>query len=703
MHEVTSVTGYLAGMKPPRAERRLHVHVTHGYERHDPWYWLRHRDDPAVIAHLEAENEYARAVMAPHKELEEELYREMKGRIQETDLSVPVRRDHWLYYTKTEEGKQYPMLYRSPVTDPSIRPSVYPSSVPDGQLLLDHNALAAGSEYFKLAAWDPSPDHKLLAYVTDTSGDEKHDLQVLDIASGSLLPDRVEGIAAAVEWSADGQWLFYVTLDETQRPFRVMRHRLGTPQDADQLVFEEPDGLYFLSLFKTRSERYLVIHLGSHSTSEVWLLDAEDPTSGPRLVEPRRHEIEYTVEHHGDRLFITTNDGAVNFRLVEAPVATPSRAHWRDVIPGRDDVRLEGVDAFRNHLVIWERKDATPELRIRNLETGAEHYVEFPEPVRSVNAGPNPEFDTTMLRFTYTSMVTPPCVIDYGMDDGKWDVRKQQPVLGGYDPSRYRTERLFARAPDGTRVPISVVYRLPLEKDGTRPMLLTGYGSYGITIDPSFSSNWVSLLDRGVIVALAHPRGGEDLGRPWYQQGKKLEKWNTFRDFIAVAEHLVKEKWTSPDRLAISGGSAGGLLMGVVTNARPDLFRAVVADVPFVDVVTTMLDPSIPLTVLEYEEWGNPNDLVYFEYMRSYSPYDNVTDAEYPAMLVTAGLNDPRVAYWEPAKWVAKLREHNTGNNPILLKTNMGAGHGGASGRYDYLKEVAFKYAFILSALDVIG
>jgi oligopeptidase B len=334
------------------------------------------------------------------------------------------------------------------------------------------------------------------------------------------------------------------------------------------------------------------------------------------------------------------------------------------------------VDAFRNHLAIWERKDATPELRIRNLETGAEHYVEFPEPVRSVSAGPNPEFDTATIRFTYTSMVTPPCVIDYGMDDRKWDLRKQQPVLGGYDPSQYRTERLFARAPDGVRVPISVVYRLPLTRDGTRPMLLTGYGSYGITIDPAFSSNWVSLLDRGVVVALAHPRGGEDLGRPWYQQGKKLEKWNTFRDFMAVAEHLVKEKWTSPDRLAISGGSAGGLLMGVV------------------------LDPSIPLTVLEYEEWGNPNDPAYFEYMRSYSPYDNVMDAEYPAMLVTAGLNDPRVAYWEPAKWVARLRDHNTGDNPILLKTNLGAGHGGASGRYDYLKEVAFKYAFILSQLE---
>ena len=687
MHDVTSVTGYLAGMKPPRAERRSHVHVTHGYERHDPYHWLRERDDPAVSTHLEAENAYARAVMAPHKALEEALYLEMKGRIQETDLSVPVRRDDWMYYTRTEEGAQYAILCRNGVGEEVEH------------VLIDQNQLADGAEYFKLGAWEPSPDHRLLAYVTDTSGDEQHDLQVLDTTTGTLLPDHVGGIAAAVEWSADGQWLFYVTLDETQRPFRVMRHRLGDAPDDDEMVFEEPDGLYFLSLFGTRSRRYLVIHLGSHSSSEVWLLDAEQPEGPPRLVEPRRHKVEYTVEHHGDRLFITTNDGAANFRLVEAPVATPSREHWREVIPGRDDVRLEGVDAFRSHLVIWERKDATPELRIRNLETGAEHYVEFPEPVRSVSGGGNPEFDTTTLRFSYTSMVTPPCVIDYGMDDRKWDLRKQQPVLGGYDPTRYRTERVFATSSDGTKVPISVVYRLPLERDGSRPMLLTGYGSYGITIDPAFSSNWVSLLDRGLVVALAHPRGGEDLGRPWYEHGKLLEKWNTFRDFIAVAEHLVKEQWTSPDRLAISGGSAGGLLMGTVTNARPDLFRAVVADVPFVDVVTTMLDPSIPLTVLEYEEWGNPNDPVYFEYMRSYSPYDNVESAEYPAMLVTAGLNDPRVAYWEPAKWVAKLRDHNTGPNPILLKTNMGAGHGGASGRYDYLKEVAFKYAFILTSL----
>ena len=673
---------------PPSAPARLRRLVAHGDIRADNWFWLRDRHDPEVIRYLEAENAWTDAAMAHTEGLREALYHEMLGRIQETDLTVPEEVDGWWYYARTEEGKQYPIHCRR-------RQSL---EAPE-DVVLDQNELAHGHRYFRLGAFRPSPDHRFLAYSTDTRGDERYTLVVKDLATGEVLADRIGDSTYGVEWSADGRQLFYVTLDQASRPWELHRHEMGTDQRDDALVHREEDGTFIVSLVKTRSRRYLLLEIASHSTSEVRVIDARRPLEEPRTLAVREQNIEYAVEHHGDRFFIVTNDGAVNFRLVEAAVTATSKAEWRTIIPHRDQVKIDAVDAFARHLVVHEREDATAHLRIHDLVTGDEHRVTFPEEVYTVQVQRNPGFDTDVVRFIYTSPVTPPSVVDYSMTNRDWMLRKQQPVLGGYDATLYHTERTFARAPDGTRVPLSLVYRLPLERNGARPLLLYGYGSYGSNYDPAFSSNAISLLDRGFVIAIAHVRGGEELGRPWYEQGRLLAKRNTFTDFIAAAEHLLDVGCTSRDRLVISGGSAGGLLMGAVVNMRPDLFAAAVAEVPFVDVVTTMLDASIPLTVIEYEEWGNPNDPQFYEYMKSYSPYDNVAPQPYPPMLVTAGLNDPRVAYWEPAKWVAKLRATKTDSNRILLRTNMGAGHGGASGRYDYLREVAFKYAFVLDTL----
>jgi oligopeptidase B len=673
----------------PVAERRPHRLTIHGDTRVDEYSWLRNREDPAVIRHLEAENAYTAAMMRHTERLQERLYQEMLGRIQETDLSVPERIDDWYYYSRTEAGRQYPILCRR-------------RGAAEGpeEIVLDQNLLAEGHDYFRVGALAVSPDHRLLAWSTDTSGAETYTLFVKDLATGMLLPERIDNTSYGVEWAEDNRTLFYTTMDETRRPWRLHRHRLGTDPAEDAVIYEEPDGCILLSLGKTRSRAFILVDLSSHSSSEVRYLPADQPEAPLRLVAPREPDVEYTVEHHGDRFFIVTNDAAPNFRLVEAPVSAPGKANWTTLIPNDPAVKLDGVDAFRNHLVVYEREDALRKIRVLDLRTGEWHRVGFPESVYTFRATDNPEFDTATLRFVYMSLVTPHSVIDYGLDSREWKLRKQQEVKGGYDPSLYHTERAFAQAEDGTRIPLSLVYRTPLVRDGRRPLMLYGYGSYGSSYDPTFSSNAISLLDRGFVIALAHIRGGEEMGRAWYEQGKRLHKRNTFTDFIAAAEFLIRGGYTSRDGLVINGGSAGGLLMGAVANLRPELFRAVVAEVPFVDVVTTMLDESIPLTVIEYEEWGNPNDPRYYEYMKSYSPYDNVRAQAYPDMLVTAGLNDPRVAYWEPAKWVARLRTLRTADTRLLLKTNMGAGHSGASGRYDYLREVAFKYAFVL---DVLG
>jgi oligopeptidase B len=641
-----------------------------------------------VVAYLEAENRYATWVMRHTEGLQEQLYEEMRGRIKETDLSVPERVDEYFYYSRTEAGGQYPIFCRRL------------GELGDEEILLDQNPLAAGHAYFRLGASAISPDHRLLAYSVDTSGAEAFTVFIKDLATGQLFPERILNTSHGLAWANDSRTVFYTVLDQAHRPCRLYRHVVGTNPLEDVLVYFEPDASFFLDISRTRSRAYLILDISSHSTSEVRFVSADHPAEPFRIVQPRVSGTEYTVTHHGDRFFITTNDVAPNFRLVQAPVATPDREHWSAVLPYRPEVKVDGTDAFKEHLVIYERASGLRQIRVLEVGSGEEHLISFPEPVYTVRPHGNPEFDTPLLRFTYTSLVTPSSVVDYDLRRRSWTVRKQTEVLGGYDPSLYRSERLFASAPDGTAVPISLVYRTPLQLDSQRPLLLNGYGAYGLSYDPMFSSNTLSLLDRGFIVAIAHVRGGEEMGRAWYEGGRLLNKRTSFTDFIAAAEYLVGNGYTSPHRLVISGGSAGGLLMGAVTNMRPDLFRAVLAEVPFVDVVNTMLDASLPLTVIEYDEWGNPNDRAAYEYIRSYSPYDNVESQSYPHMLVTAGLNDPRVAYWEPAKWTAKLRAKKTDGNRLLLRTNMGAGHGGASGRYDYLREVAFKYAFVL---DVLG
>jgi oligopeptidase B len=675
--------------EPPLVRPVVRVHTVHGESRIDEYHWLRNREDPEVLAHLEAENRYTDSVMRHTEGLQELLYQELRGRIKEADLSVPSRLDEWLYYSRTEAGAQYPIFCRR-----------RDEADAKEEVLLDLNLLAAGHAYFRMGAFEVSPDHRLLAYSVDTSGAESFTVFLKDLATGELLPETIERTSTAAAWANDSSTLYYIVLDDARRPCRLFRHRAGSNPVADVLVHFEPDDAFFLDINRTRSGRFLVLDLASHSTSEVRYASADNPEETFRVVEPRRHGIEYGLTHHGDRFYLVTNDDAPNFRLVSAPVDDPGRANWSAVVPYRPAVKLDSAEAFQDHLVIWEREDGLRRLRVLELASGTEHLVPFPEPVYTVRPYENLEFATAVFRFSYTSLVTPNSVVDYDIAARTWTVRKQTEVLGGYDPSGYRSERLFAAALDGTRVPVSLVYRLPLERDGLRPLLLQGYGSYGYSFDPAFSSNLLSLLDRGYVVAIAHVRGGEEMGRAWYEDGKLLNKRNTFTDFIAAAEHLVAEGYTSSDRLAINGGSAGGLLMGAVTNLRPDLFKAVLAEVPFVDVVNTMLDATLPLTVIEYDEWGNPNDPTYYEYIRAYSPYDNVASKDYPHILVTAGLNDPRVAYWEPAKWTARLRARKTDRNRLLLRTNMGAGHGGASGRYDYLREVAFKYAFLL---DVVG
>jgi oligopeptidase B len=675
---------------PPVAPRKPQTFMTHGDNRTDDYFWLREKDNPDVLRYLEEENRYTEAEMQPSEALRERLYREFLARIQETDLSVPEKIGAYYYYARTEQGRQYPIHCRKAGSLDAAE-----------EVVLDGNALAAGQSYFRLGVYEPSPDHRLLAYSTDTEGDEVYLLVVKDLAAGVLLPDRIPNTYYGVEWANDNRTLFYTTLDSAKRPSRLWRRRLGAASAADELVYEETDDRFFLRLHKTRSTQYLLMSLESQITSEVWYLDADHPEGAFRVVRPRQPKVEYSVEHHGRRFFIVTNEAAKNFRVMEAPVDDPAGQPWTELIPHRPAVKIDGVAAFREHLAIFERERGLQQIRVRNLETSETLPVDFPEPVYTVAPARNPEFDTTLLRFEYTSLVTPRSVYDYDMSTGRRELKKQYEVLGGYDPSQYQSERVFAAAPDGVEVPISLVYRKGVARDGTAPLLLYGYGAYGISSDPRFAPERVSLLDRGMVFAIAHVRGGGELGREWYEQGKLLQKKNTFTDFIACARRLVELRYTSPERLAISGRSAGGLLMGAVVNLCPQLFRAVVTAVPFVDVINTMLDATLPLTVIEYEEWGNPNEKPYYDYMKSYSPYDNVQRQVYPHMLVTAGLNDPRVAYWEPAKWVARLRQLKTDNNLLLLKVNLAAGHGGPSGRYEKWKETAFEYAFLLERLGV--
>jgi oligopeptidase B len=677
-------------MKPPIAERKPHFVTRHGRRVGDDYHWLRNRDDPDVLAYLEAENAYTDEVMRPTEPLQQRLYDEILGRIKEDDRSVPEKDGPYLYYARTERQKPYAIHCRTP------------DGTDEEQVLVDENLLAGERRYFSLGVFEPSPDHRLLAYSFDETGDENYLLHFLDLQTGRLLDDRIPGTYDSLAWSADGRTVFYNTIDAAHRPYRLRRHRLGTDPADDVTVYEEPDESFFLSVSKTKSRRFLLLCLDSNTTSEVRFLDAGEPEGEFRTIEPRRHRVEYSVAHHGDRFYILTNDEAINFRLVAVPVAEPGRARWRDVLSHRPEIKLDEVQAFAGHLAVVEREAGLRGIRVVELPSLEQHKIEFPEAVHTVVTHANPEFDTDVLRFTYTSPVTPSSVYDYDMRERTRVLRKQREIVGGYDPSAYHCERRSARAPDGTEIPISLVYRSD-RPAGPQPALLYGYGSYGMSVEPDFDSARLSLLDRGFAYAIAHVRGGGELGRPWYEAGKLHSKRNTFTDFVACAEHLIDTGVTDADRLAIRGGSAGGLLVGAVCNMRPDLFRAAIAKVPFVDVVNTMSDPSIPLTVVEWEEWGDPRREIDHDAMLAYSPYDNVRAQAYPDLLIMAGLNDPRVAYWEPAKWAARLRVSSTGPGLVLLKTNLDAGHAGASGRYERIRELAFEYAFLLDRLGVDG
>jgi oligopeptidase B len=663
------------------------VLTTHGDERTDDWYWLRDRDDPATIAYLEAENAYHQAMSEHLGPLEETLFQEFKSRIQETDETPPVYwGGHW-YYAKTVEGLQY-----------AIRCRKTGDLTHDEQVLLDENELAAGKEYFDLRTFRPSPDHTLAAYGVNFDGSDNTDIRFRDLDRKMDLDDVIPDVTGNVVWASDNRTVFYAARDAALRPHQIWRHRLGEPIEKATLVYQEDDERFRVGVERSKSGAFLFIGSSSSLTSEVRFLAADDPEGEWSLVEARETGVEYDVDHHGDRLLITTNvDGAVNFKLMQAPLDSPGRASWTEVLPHRDDARLYGVDVLKDWIVLIEQANAVPRLRVMRADTGEIRELDVPEEVSSTELGANPEFDRGVLRFEYESMVTPRTTYDEDLATGERTMVKQVPVLGGYDPAEYVTERQWATATDGTRVPLSVVRRRDTPTDGTAPGMLYGYGSYEVTIDPAFSHFVLSLLDRGFIYAIAHIRGGGEMGRRWYDDGKFLQKRNTFTDFIACAEAMR----TQVAKLVAMGGSAGGLLMGAVVNERPDLFDGVLALVPFVDVVTTMLDESIPLTVGEFEEWGNPKDPEYYAYMKSYSPYDNVTAQAYPPMLVTTGLNDTRVAFWEPAKWVAKLRTMKTNPDaPLLLKTELGAGHGGPSGRYNAWQERAIWYAF---ALDCVG
>jgi oligopeptidase B len=656
-------------------------------ERPDPWHWMKDRDDPDLIPHLEAENRYTEAVLAHTRTVRKVLYDEILGRIQEDDRSVPVRIGAYWYYQRTKEGRAYPIHCRT-----------HGDLDADEEILVDENDLAKGHDYFRLEQLEVSPDHRRVAWLQDVDGAERFTLRVKDLETGAIT-EVATGLKWSLAWAADGRHLFATRGDAAQRPHQAWRF------DADgdgegELVYEEADERFFVGVDRTRDWRFVLIESGSKTTSEVRLLEGREPTGEARVVWPRRQGVLYDVVHHDGTLFVRTNDAGVDFRVVSVPADDPGGTP-DEVLPHVPGLYRTRLQAFRRHLVVWERRDGLPGIRVRDLGTGEDHLVDFPEATYDLRPEQNPVFDTHELRFTYASPRTPPTVTVFDMEDHERAVLKVHPVLG-YDPRQYEVERLEATARDGARVAISLLRRKDqVRDDGPHPMLLVGYGSYGFSYPAGFRSSRISLVDRGVVVAIAHIRGGAERGRSWYEDGKLAHKPNTFQDFIDAAAYLFSVGWTAPDRLAIQGGSAGGLLMGAVMNQAPDHFRAVVADVPFVDALNTMLDASLPLTVTEYEEWGDPNEPEVFERIRAYAPYENVHEAAYPHVYATAGLNDPRVGYWEPAKWVQKLRARTTSDRPILLRTHLGAGHGGLSGRYGQIEDTAWQYAFLLDRLGV--
>ncbi len=673
--------------KPPVAKKVPKADTLHGDVRIDNYHWIRDvdRKNPEVIQFLNEENEYTGSYMKPMEALQETLYNEMIRRIKETDEDPPYKEGDFWYYSKTEKGKQYPIYCRKKGSLDS-RERIY----------FDQNELAEGSRFYRVATMERSPDQDWLAFSVDTNGSENYVLQIMNMGDGDMMRERVENTESMV-WAMDSQTLFYTVEDSAKRPYRVFRHTFGEDVKNDELVYEETDALYTVGVGRSRSDKYIFI-VSSASNSDEWrYISAESPEEQFKLIAPRRPEFEYSVDHNGDYFYIRTNKEATTFKLMKAPVSDPGEQNWIDLIPHRKEVTLEGTDFFKDFMVVYEREKGLQKIRVTDLRSNSTHYINFPEPVYTASGNVNLVYETNIFRYSYQSMTTPATIYDYNLETKEQTLIKRQEVLGGYDPNLYQTERIYAKAEDGTEVPISLVYKKGVPIDGTAPLHLYSYGSYGSSTQPTFSSARLSYLDRGVIFALAHIRGGGDMGREWYDNGKLHKKMNTFTDFIACAEHLIAQKYTSKEKLTISGGSAGGLLMGAVTNMRPDLFKAVVASVPFVDVLNTMLDPSLMYTEQEYLEWGNPNVKADYDYMKTYCPYTNVKAQNYPNMLVKVGFNDPRVNYWEGTKFVAKIRDMKTDNNTVLLKVNMGAGHMGSSGRYERLREAAFDYAYILS------
>lgn len=672
--------------------KKLPMHLEkHGHVRVDNYYWLRERENPETLAYLNAENQRAERELAHTKAFEEKLFAEIKGRIKPTDMSVPYKRDDYFYFTRYEEGKEYPIYSRR----------LGSLDAPD-EVMLDGNQLAQGHEFFSIGGSAVSSGQDLLAYAIDTQGRRIHTAYVKNLRTGELLPDVLPEVTENLAWANDNRTLFYAKQDPTTlRQYQIWRHAIGTDPATDTLVYQEDDETFVAYVHKTKSKKFLMIVSTQTLSQEYRYLDADTPTGEFKIFLARQREHEYHIDHFEDKFLIRTNDQAKNFRLMATPVESIEKAHWRELIPHRGDVYLSDFDIFKDYLVLEERRRGLTEIRVIPWSGGEGHYLAFDEPAYRAHLATNFEFESEKVRFEYTSLKTPSSIYDYDMKTHERALLKREEVLGGFDPENYASERRYARAEDGTEIPISLVYRKGLKKDGGNPLLLYGYGSYGLSIDAAFTSPRLSLIDRGFVYAIAHIRGGQEMGRQWYEDGKLLKKKNTFTDFIACAEFLIRERFTNPDKLFAMGRSAGGLLMGAAANQRPDLFRGIVAEVPFVDVVTTMLDTSIPLTTGEYDEWGDPNKKEYYDTMLSYSPYDNVGAKAYPNMLITGGLHDSQVQYWEPAKWAAKLRELKTNDTRVILKTNMEAGHGGTTGRFRRHQETAYSYVFLLDLAGI--
>lgn len=680
------------GVAAPVAEKKNKELTAHGDTRIDEYYWMndyfkKGPDSTKVVDYLKAENAYLDTMMSGTKKFQEELFAEMKGRIKEKDESVPVLNNGYYYYSRTEEGKQYYKYCRKKGN----------LDAPE-EILLDADKMAEGSGYFSATGFSVSPDNKLMAYGIDKLSRRQYTIYIKNLETGEIFKDEIKGTGGYAVWAADNKTLFYTSNNQvTLLSEKIRKHKLGTDAATDMTVYEEKDPSNYIGVYKTKSRDYIVIYSSATLSSEYRILKASEPDASFTIFQPRIKDVLYGIDHWGDKFLIRTNLEAKNFRLMETPVDKTTRENWKEVIAHRADVLLEDIDLFKDHWVITERKEGLLQMRIREIASGKEHYLDFGEPAYAAYVGANPEFNTTNLRYNYTSLTTPNSVFDYDMNIKSKKLMKEQEVLGGFNKADYVTERVYATAKDGAKVPISIVYKKGAKKDGSAPLLLYAYGSYGASMDASFSSNRLSLLNRGFVYAIAHVRGGQEMGRQWYEDGKLMKKKNTFTDFIDCGEFLIKEKYTSKGHLYAMGGSAGGLLMGAIVNMAPDLWNGVVAQVPFVDVITTMSDPTIPLTTNEYDEWGNPANKDAYFYMKSYSPYDNVEKKNYPNMLISTGLHDSQVQYFEPAKWVARLRVMKTDKNLLLLKTNMEAGHGGASGRFDYLNEIALEYAFLMA------